>query len=137
LLGEFPLDTNANQPTIHPALDSRWTFWARQGLQPDVKDALLHKYQQGQPTGFLPLTLNLDVSAGLEKEIIGRDSMMESSQKAVGLALTAIGLTLTELLSVEGKLRVSPALSADDSFGLRLCSQWISSVPSFSFYIYI
>lgn len=87
-------------PDIHEALSTRWTEILKNGLNSEVKEALLKKYPVPQNCDYLqapetnPAIKNIMLQFNEKK-----DNFKQGRQQQLGTGITAIGQTMTALLN--------------------------------------
>lgn len=98
-LGEDPTSCSPEDTDFHPDLSRRWKVWLVSGIPKDVKVALLDKYSRKGPCQLEAPGLNPEVGATLSEPAKKRDQHFADSQNSIGSALSALGSSISILIS--------------------------------------
>lgn len=117
LLGSEGLLEDKPKNEIHPSISNKWSFILIKGLSDDNNEKLIMKYPP--PENCLqvaPPVLNPELKVNMKREAISRDDKQKNSQSQLAAALSAIGQSLSRLLtssvlSREDVLKVIESLS--------------------------
>ncbi|XP_050297431.1 uncharacterized protein LOC126736864 isoform X1 [Anthonomus grandis grandis] len=100
ILGEDPKIIGEKGPPLCEALVNRWSSYLSEGLEKDIREALIEKYKTPDNGQFLEAPkLNPEIEISLSPAQIKRDQFSMSIQNKLGRALAAQGSVLNIILS--------------------------------------
>ena len=105
LLGESRKEKVPEGPPLHREIAARWASILSNGISDDEKTQLSQKFPSPSNCSFINgPALNAEVEAALSSFTLQRDKEIQLFQKQLGVGISALGSSLTKMLSIKDQL---------------------------------